>query len=85
VHTINAQVTSRAHIKLVNVQKGYFSLEQKKGSHPITEYKLTINNPSALGFLSTEGDLGNNRINDIILAMNLTLTEAALSSEGKTL
>jgi hypothetical protein len=58
---------------------------KKRVVTPRTEYKLTINKPSALGFLSTEGDLGNNRINDIILAMNLTLTEAALSSEGKTL
>jgi hypothetical protein len=84
-HIISAGMISRANIKLVNEKKGYFRLEQAKGSHPLTEYKLIINNPSALGFSATEGSIAENRINDIVLAMNLTLEEAALSRRGSTL
>jgi hypothetical protein len=83
-HTIAADLTSRAVIKLVNEKQGYFRLEQIRG-HLLTEYTLTFNNPTVLGFSSTEGIVSNNRINDIILAMNLTLEEAALSRKGSIL
>jgi hypothetical protein len=49
------------------------------GGHPLTQYNLTINNPSTLGFSSAEGDIIPNRIRDIELAINLTLREVALS------
>jgi hypothetical protein len=84
-HTIGAEVTSRADIKLVNEQKGLFRLEKIQGSHPLTDYDLFIDNPSALNLSYVEGGVGNNRINDIVLAMNLSLTEAALSREGSIL
>ena len=80
-----ATITSRANIELVNQQKGYFGLQQIDGGHPLTDYILSIDSPSGLHFSSTEGDISENRINDIVLAMNLTLTEAALSREGKVL
>ncbi len=81
-HTIAMDATSRAHIELVNQMNGYFHLEEQAGEHPLTEYRLTINNPSALNFSSTEADATNNRISDIVLAMNLTLARAALSLQG---
>jgi hypothetical protein len=49
------------------------------GGHPLTQYNLTISNPSSLGFSSAEGDVIPNRIRDIVLAINLTLKEVALS------
>jgi hypothetical protein len=84
-HTIAAGVTSRADIKLINEKQGYFRLEEQKESHPLTEYNLMINNPSALGFSSTEGSLAKNRINYIVLSINLTLVVAALSRRGSIL
>jgi hypothetical protein len=76
-HTVSVDITSRANIRLVNEKNGYFRLEQV-GGHPVTEYKLTLNNPSALGLTSTEGDIGTRRFTDFVLAMNLILDYVGL-------
>jgi hypothetical protein len=80
-HTVAPSNTSRTNIKLVNER--HFHLDQI-GGHPLTQYELTINNPSALGF-SSEEEINRKRIRDIILAMNLVLREAAFSPAGLNL
>jgi hypothetical protein len=83
-HTVAIDVASRADIRLVNEKNRYFHLEHI-GGNPLTEYKLTINNPSALGFTSGERCIIIKRFRDIVLAMNLTLEEAALAIEPPNL
>jgi hypothetical protein len=50
------------------------------GQHPLTEYNMIIDNPSALGFSQAGGgEALRNRIHDLILSMNLELRSVALS------
>jgi hypothetical protein len=77
-HTVARDVTSRTDVKLVNEKYRYFQLDYI-GGHHVTEYKLTINNLSALAFKSTEEAVVLRRLRDIILAMNLTLEQAVLT------
>ena len=79
-HTVARDVTSRTDVKLVNERCRYFQLDYI-GGHNVTEYKLTINDLSALAFKSTEEAVVLRRVRDIILAMNLTLEEAVLTLE----
>lgn len=81
-HTIGRGQTSRTRIELVNESEGYFRLEEIAGSHPLTQYNITLDNPSTLGFRHTEGGVLLNRIYDLILAMNLELREVVLSPDS---
>jgi hypothetical protein len=79
-HRVSHQVTSRTNIKLANEKKGHFHFEQI-GQHPLTRYNIIIDNPSALGFSQAlGGEVARNRIQDLILSMNLELTSVALST-----
>jgi hypothetical protein len=83
-HGVSANSASRLDIRLVNETNRYFHLEEQtvRGS-PLTEYKLTINTPSVLGFSSSEENMVTKRFRDIVLAMNLILGEIVLSTEAK--
>lgn len=76
--TVALDVTSRADVRLVNGKNRYFHLEYI-GGHTVSEYKLTINDASALGFTSPERTIILKRFRDIVLAMNLALEEAVLN------
>jgi hypothetical protein len=81
-HAIGRGQTSRTRIELVNENEGYFRLEEIAGSHPLTQYNITLDNPSTLGFRHIEGGVLLNRIYDLILAMNLELREVVLSPDS---
>jgi hypothetical protein len=77
-HMASQQVSSRTKIKLVNEKKGQFHLKEK-GGHPLTEYDIIIDDPSALGFKHAEGEVAlQNRIYDLILAINLELRKVVM-------
>lgn len=83
-HGVSARGASRVSISLVNETHGYFHFQdQTAPGAPLTRYNLTMANPSALGFTSTEENAVTRRFRDVVLAMNLILTDVVLMTEER--
>lgn len=73
-------MTSRVKIRLVN-SNGLLALTSNDGQG-LTEYKFDINDASSVGLFSSDATKIEQRIRDIVLAMNLTQRNVALTTKG---
>jgi len=79
---LSSTMTSRVKIRLVNSNR-LLALTNNDGQG-LTEYKFDINDASAVGVFSSDETKIELRIRDIVLAMNLTQRNVALTTKGTT-